>query len=86
MTTNFSWNSFLVASLALTALVALPVYAQNDPVNNSGVVLLGEATSTEPLATTSEEVVAVVQPWFRVEKLTGDNLAVGDLVVTDSCL
>jgi hypothetical protein len=81
MTTKYSSNSFLVATLVFTALVSLPVYAQSDPAStNSEVVSLNEATSTESLATTTE--VAETEPsWFRVEKLTGDNLAVGDMVI-----
>lgn len=43
------------------------------------------ASSTEPFATTTPLAVSAVSavevPWFSVEKLTGDNLAVGDFVV-----
>lgn len=83
MTTKSSRNSFFVASIALVALVAYPVHAQNDP-TDSGVVLLEQALVTGSLATTTGEALVIdtkPQPWFRVEKLSGDNLAVGDMVI-----
>ncbi len=52
-----------------------------------GVPFIGHAMTENTLASTSESVVAsttVVEAapsWFRLEKLSGDNLAVGDFVV-----
>ena len=42
-----------------------------------------ETTTSEEIVSTPAEVMVpeVKPPWFRIEKLTGDNLAVGDFVV-----
>ncbi len=87
MTTKPFRNGFLIATLTLIHLVALNVlivYAQIDSVDNGVASSLSEATTTELFATSTvvePAITPIIQPWFRVEKLTGDNLAVGDLVV-----
>lgn len=83
MTTKYYRTSFLIAYATFTVLLATiitPVQAQIDPAENSNVIPL-TATSSEgsPIALT--ETLPPIEPWFRVEKLSGENLAVGDLVV-----
>lgn len=74
MTTISFKNSLFAVCLASVLSTSL-VYGQAETDNVASSTL-----STEVASNTEQEAVPV-QPWFKVEQLTGDNLAIGDFVV-----
>lgn len=65
--------SIVAVALAIVFLPSLSQAQDNTLMVNEGVV----ASSTEEIS----PVVVEEIPWFRIEKLTGDNQAIGDFVV-----
>lgn len=79
MTTSISRIRFFVGAILLIGFFGIllsEVRAQeNDLVAPTPVEVVGTTTAEIP------EVKEVKKPWFSIEQLTGDNLAVGDFVV-----
>lgn len=67
--------SLSVLSVVGLALWPYTLSAQTDTLAPS------EGAVVSPVATSTPEVPATVTPWYRVEQLSGENLAVGDFVV-----
>lgn len=88
MTTPYPLRQFLLATSLLSVGVCFLasgnlVLAQTDIAPSSSPSVPSEATSTDPFTSPETTVTpaAARQPWFQIEKLNGDNLAVGDFVV-----
>jgi len=78
MTTFRSRTTYFLLLITLVVLVVPEwLLAQTDTLTSREGVVVPEMAST----TTEVEVNAPLAPWYRVEKLSGDNLAVGDFVV-----
>lgn len=73
MTTSLPHRlSFRLIFIAFLGLL-LPIIALAEESNASSTI---DSATTSPAA-----IVSVKEPWFRIEQLSGDNLAVGDFVV-----
>jgi hypothetical protein len=63
------------------ALAQEESFGQDAALPNESPALNNNEVATSSFVMSDIEAVETTEPWFRVEKLTGENLAVGDFVV-----